>query len=203
MRGIKLSASFISLAVLLGIGCIGLVAGAQEPEPNTGTDTGTARPVPTRTGVATTSRPISELPVRAQTAPARSEGQGANTTLPTEALERILAMINNMSARVDAILGRLSHIADRIEARIRILTDEGIDTTAAQAELNTAKNALDNANAIFSRITAEARAAIMAGNPRQALVEFRSSMQLVRTEIQTAHQALRSAIEAMKRSSGN
>jgi len=110
---------------------------------------------------------------------------------------RILGHAEHAAELMDAMLGRLASIAERINARIDILSAEGVETTLAEAELAEAYDAIDAADAAINAAKAEIAAALESENPKEMLGNAKSAGEGAKAALRAAHEALREAAEAL------
>lgn len=116
--------------------------------------------------------------------------------------ERIIARAEHTGLLLDAMLERLIGLAARIEGRIAELAEEGVDTTAAEAELDEAYVAIDEAEAVIGSFKAELAASFEADAPRDALASVvHPAADAAKTALRAAHTALMEAAKALPKPS--
>jgi len=128
-------------------------------------------------------------------------GAQSKVTLEARAQQRTTNLAANMSNRMEAVIGRLQNIANRLESRLIKLADAGVDTTASAVALASAQLSLDAALAEISDIDAEVYAAFSAPDARTGWNELRLKFITIKNFIKTAHRELRSSITLIKKAS--
>ena len=132
---------------------------------------------------------------RASTAEATAERRAA---LSERVQERIRNLAANMSNRMEAAIGRLENIADRIDRRIDKIEDQGVDVSGAQEKLAQARSSLSDAETLLLDIDALVHAAASAETPRETWAGVRQVYLDTKTAILSAHQSLRATLEELK-----
>ena len=112
--------------------------------------------------------------------------------------ERVTNLAANLSNRLDAITARLENIITRIDSRIEKLKEFGIDTNAAEAELENAKAAVDAAKTELSNIDTLVNNAVTSEDPRTDWAEVKMVYLTVREHVRDAHESLRTTIALLK-----
>ena len=112
--------------------------------------------------------------------------------------ERVTNLAANLSNRLDAITARLENIITRIDSRIEKLKESGIDTSAAEAELENAKAAVDAAKTELSNIDTLVNNAVTSEDPRTDWAEVKMVYLTVREHVRDAHESLRTTIALLK-----
>lgn len=184
-KQLRLTFTFISLSVLFGIASIALIANVARAQ-----EEGTSTPNAARAEMRET---------RASSSEARQEArEERRAALAERAQERITNLAANISNRMEAAIGRLEQITSRIESRIEILNNAGIDTTEAELHVADAKEALYAAAAVLSDIDVQVAAFIGSESPRTEWQAVRATYQSAKEYIRTAHASLRAAVAALK-----
>jgi Mg2+ and Co2+ transporter CorA len=112
---------------------------------------------------------------------------------------RVKAHAHWMTKRFAVVIERLEILADRIEARIEKLNDEGVDTSVAVAFVADARAELANASEGFITLSADLDATIESGNwNREVFQELRTLAAEIKTDIKEAHQFLMNAVRSLK-----
>lgn len=201
MPSIKTSFATVSLFILFLFACVALVAEAQAVTPqerfeamqeardaqqSERTDTQEERA--TARASSTEERQIERV--------ARQEER--RTMLNERAVERVRNLAANISNRMDAAIMRLEQITTRLETRITLLKETGADTTAAEASLETAKDALARAVSSIADIDARVAAVVGSESPREAWTVTRATFAEVKTDLQVAQASLRASVAALK-----
>lgn len=102
---------------------------------------------------------------------------------------------------MNAMVLRLSGLADRIEARIGALRADGIETDAAERALNAARDSVADAEASVSELADAIAAALASETPRESLAESRTLAARTKEAIRAAYGALKAAAAALPRTS--
>lgn len=129
---------------------------------------------------------------------AQQEMTERRAQLPERAQERVTNLAANMSNRMDASIGRLQNIIDRLESRIEKVTTAGIDATASTEILNNAQTSLDLARTEIAAIDSSVAAAVSAENARTAWTAVRENFVTIRDYLTQSHQELRATVAALK-----
>lgn len=112
---------------------------------------------------------------------------------------RIQNLLDNMARRMDAAIERLKDIADRMESRIEKLEATGVDGSEAYGFINTARTELNlAAELIDEEFEDVAEDAVTSENPREHMQGVRTTFIEAGSHIRAAHEALRSALSALK-----
>lgn len=118
--------------------------------------------------------------------------------LQEQVQKRIINLAANLSNRLDAVTSRLNNIADRIESRIEKLNERNIDTTAAAAELENARAAIDAAVSALSDIDDLVNDAVSSENPREAWQDVKTTYLTIREHVMDARESLRITVSLLK-----
>ena len=111
--------------------------------------------------------------------------------------EQAIASFNHAVQLLNAMVLRLSGIADRIDARIDVLAADGIDVAGAEAALATARTEIDEAEAAITSLSDAISDALASETPRESFQATRALAQSAKAAIRSAHEALRSAAQAL------
>jgi hypothetical protein len=120
------------------------------------------------------------------------------TVLQEQIQNRIINLAANLSNRLDAVTTRLTNIADRLESRIQKLSENGIDTIPAAAELENARAAIDAAIATLSNIDELVNGAVGSENPRESWLAVKTTYLTVREHVMDARESLRITVTLLK-----
>lgn len=183
--------SFIFCIAILSLSAV-LVTEAQTDNTGSSTETGATTSAETQPG----NKPDSAGPPNQNTE--QRAQQGTRVSLQTRAQDRIIKLAANISNRFDATIGRFTHIATRLESRIAKMNGDGIDTSAATTELQTAQEALNKAIEGMSDIDTVVYEAVTSESPRATWPTVRASLRAVHTELLSTHQSLRNVVAALK-----
>lgn len=115
--------------------------------------------------------------------------------------EQAIASFNHAVQLLNAMVLRLSGIADRIDARIDVLAADGIDVAAAEVALTTARTEIDEAEAAIVSLSDAISDALASETPRESFQATRALAGSAKAAIRSAHEALRSAAQALPRPS--
>ncbi|MDP2816349.1 MAG: hypothetical protein Q8O19_06695 [Rectinemataceae bacterium] len=111
--------------------------------------------------------------------------------------ERAVASFNHAVQLMNAMILRLSGIADRIDARVDVLAAEGVDVASAESALATARTKIDEAEAAVVSLSEALSVALASETPRESFHATRALAQTAKAAIRSAHEALRSAVQAL------
>lgn len=106
--------------------------------------------------------------------------------------DRIISLLN-------AMVLRLTGLADRIGARIDVLAAAGGDTEAAEAALGSARTKIAAAEDAVEAFSDAITEALASENRKEALMNVRPAGQAAKEALRAAHEALRSAHQALPR----
>ncbi len=201
MPSIKASFGTISLFVLFIFACVAMVANAQELSPQERFEALRAETEANRAERAEL-RDDRQASV-ASSSEARQEIREARRVALTERLQqRITNLAANISNRMDAAIARLNQIAGRLEVRIDQLEAAGVDVTEAEAELNKATESLERAAGTISDIDAIMADVTGSESPAQMWQTGRDTFVVVKSDLQSAREALRASVAALKQAAG-
>lgn len=110
---------------------------------------------------------------------------------------RILEHAEHAAELLDAMLGRLAGIAERIAERIERLSEEGVDTTLAEAELAEAYDAIEAAQAAVEATKTQIAGALESDTPREMIPAAKTAGDAAKAALRAAHQALQEAAQAL------
>lgn len=113
--------------------------------------------------------------------------------------ERAVASFNHAVQLLNAMTVRLSGIADRIDARIDVLAADGIDVAAAEDALALARTEIDETEVAITSLSEAISEALASETPRESFQATRMLAQDAKAAIRSAHEALRSAAQALPR----
>lgn len=113
--------------------------------------------------------------------------------------EQAIASFNHAVQLLNAMTVRLSGIADRIDARIDVLAADGIDVAAAEDALASARTEIDEAEAAITLLSEAISDALASETPRESFEATRALAQNAKLAVRAAHEALRSAAQALPR----
>lgn len=212
VKHLKVTSTLISFLVLFAISCIGLIANAQEPSPAENREqNATAREDALETrqdefassSEARQARAEERREEIASTSAARIEerqerAEERRAALTDRTQERIRNLAANISNRMDTVVARMNNIIGRMNSRITKLNARGIDTTEAERHMATAQEEVDAAAAILATIDSVVAEVTGSETPREAWKNARTTYGTVREHLQSAHEALRAAIAALK-----
>ena len=122
----------------------------------------------------------------------------ARNAISAQAQKRIINLAANISNRIDASVTRLENIATRLNRRIGKLENEGVDTTAAKAELEAAHATLATIKADMSTIDALVYGSVTSESPREDWQNVKAQYRKTRTDLLTAQNQLRASVAALK-----
>lgn len=112
---------------------------------------------------------------------------------------RVLALADNISQKMNAAIARLEQIIKRFEVRVAALEGQGVDGSASEAKLDEAKDSLATAKQIVNnQVNDLIDAAVDAENPRETWGAARTAFTEAKTAIKDAHQNVREALALLK-----
>jgi prophage DNA circulation protein len=127
---------------------------------------------------------------------------GTPTTTVNKIKEKRNQFLQNQLARMiekfKAAVTRLEKISTRIQERIDILKNEGLNMTEAQTALNSAKTKITDAKNSVSSLTTSASNLINSEDPKKAFADLRALMNTSKEKIRAAHEALVDTINILK-----
>lgn len=115
--------------------------------------------------------------------------------------ERATERFSHAASLMDAMIVRLSGIADRIEARIANLPETS-DITGAEEALADARTAIGTAESSSEALKSAVAEALSSETPRESLAALRPQAESVKADIKNAHAALVAAVRATAQTSG-
>lgn len=182
--------------VILGFSSAVWVANAQTTTTNQATGTvdlpaaAENRPEPT----ATTG-----VPTRPPATPGRPNAETIDgPVLPAAIQKRVINLAANMSNRIDAAAARLTHIADRLDSRLKKLAATGVNVTAAREQLARATDTLDAVAASMANIDTAVYTSVTSPEPRVAWQQVRSHFQKNHAALQSSKTQLQNAVASAK-----
>lgn len=113
--------------------------------------------------------------------------------------EVVTAHFEHATNLLNAMVLRLSGIADRIDARIDALAAEDIDTANAENALVLARTQIDEAEASITELSDAVADALVSETPRESLQATRTLAEEAKAAIRSAHEALKKAAAALPR----
>jgi|GEM_PF-1317399 len=110
---------------------------------------------------------------------------------------RILAHAEHAAELLEAMLGRLVGIAQRIDSRITELSGTGVETALAEAELAEAYDAISNAEVAVEAVKTAIQTALESETPADMLPAAKTAGQAAKEALRLAHEALKEAVVAL------
>ncbi|MBC8465238.1 MAG: hypothetical protein H8D63_02615 [Parcubacteria group bacterium] len=124
--------------------------------------------------------------------------------LKENAKNRIDAYIARLIDRIHAAINRLTKLTDRIEERIDILEEEGIDASEAQASVDAASDHLAAAEEYLADVETLSADALATDTPRESISIIKEAIRAAAEEVRAARADLKEALRYLKsNSSGN
>lgn len=194
MPSIKTSFATVSLFILFLFACFAFVTEAQEVTPQERVEARQDLRAETQDARAA-AQASSSLERQAEREAAQVERR---TMLNERAAERVRNLAANISNRMDAAIVRLAQITTRLETRIELLNEAGVDTAVAEANLETATDALARAASNMADIDSKVAAVVGSESPREAWVVTRTTFAEVKTDLQVVQASLRASVAALK-----
>lgn len=105
---------------------------------------------------------------------------------------RIRTFYNTLAKRLNAAIGRLERLTDRIESRVAKIKEnnEDLDLKKVEADLLAAKSLLANAEAELNAATENLDTVLESNNPKEAFEIIKSVIQGVRKDLVDVHRLL-------------
>lgn len=148
----------------------------------------------TTTSITTSTSSTSTI-AATTTEEAPPKPEGTPGALSTVAQDRISKLAANMSNKMDAAVKRLQNVHDRLDSRLTLLTNDGLDTTSARQSLNETQKQLDSARSALANIDNNVAAFLHSSNPQENWLEVKREYTDIAATIVTAHGAIITTIE--------
>lgn len=129
------------------------------------------------------------------------DGDGDRKRGRENAVERIQAHLLRYVHILEAAIGRMDTLADRIQSRADKMEDGGADVSEAEGFLATVHAELDAASADLLLIEAEAETDVVlnaSSTPATVFEGVRSLLTSVREHLRNAHTALKNAVQSLR-----
>ncbi len=115
--------------------------------------------------------------------------------------ERVKEMVGKRAEHAaslfDAMVLRLRGLSERIDARIEVLKERGVDTEEAEALLADADEKIDDAETAIQAVKDAMSDALESETPREEMQNVRTLAQTAKEAVKAAHEALVEAITAL------
>lgn len=118
--------------------------------------------------------------------------------LSGEQRDRFINLVRNVYGKMDAAILRLTDIATRLEARIEILKNQGVDTSRASVPLSDAQKKLEESRARLAQVKVEAETALDGDTPLRSFPPIRSEFREIRNTIRDAFILIRESLAELK-----
>lgn len=128
----------------------------------------------------------------------QANADGRRAELQTRAQDRIINLSANISNAMDAAVIRLQNIVSRLHSRINKLKALGVDTTQAEASLQSAQDAIDSAINELSNIDEQVAEVVGSEDVKTAWAETKAVYLSVHNHLKTARSELRATVAALK-----
>lgn len=126
------------------------------------------------------------------------KGKLLRVHLQEKSQQRVLNLAANISNRIDASIERLQNITDRLSSRIEKISEEGIDTSEAEASLALAQTSINAAVEAMENIDFIVDSAIKSEDVYTAWKEVRSTITETKSSLKIAKTELRAAVASLK-----
>ena len=103
-----------------------------------------------------------------------------------------------MMLRFQAAIARMGRIADRIERRLGIMEERGIDVADLQSDLSAVRDDLSVAEGLLGGLEDKVEEALASEDPKSAFEPVRQTVQEVRDMFKDIHQQLVTIVQAMR-----
>jgi uncharacterized transporter YbjL len=121
----------------------------------------------------------------------------ASTLTPAQQ-KRVTNLSANVSNKLDATTVRLTNIVLRMESRMRLMEQAGMDVRAAQIQIDAAKSELETIRVGLKNIDTEVARVTSSEKPQQEWIRVRNILTNTHTNLQQTKQILQSALDALK-----
>jgi len=118
--------------------------------------------------------------------------------LQERAQQRIVNLTATVSNRMTVAIDRLDNVMIRLSERIAIMTERGLDTTAAVTELNQARNELSRARDTLTSIDTDVALFVSSENPRANWTQVRTTYATARDALRATHSSIRTTINLLQ-----
>ncbi len=119
-------------------------------------------------------------------------------TLQEGVQNRFINLVRNVYGKMDTAITRLDNIAVRLQQRIDVLGNTGVDTAQARLSLDEARAKLTEARTILTTAKTGAEDALLSDTPRDRFLSARDAFKNARTLIREAFLALRASLALLK-----
>jgi predicted nucleic acid-binding Zn-ribbon protein len=122
----------------------------------------------------------------------------SSSVLTTAQQKRVTNLAANVSNKLDATTIRLTNIVLRMEARMRIMEQEGMDISSVRTQLDAAKSELETTRVTLKNIDTEVARVTSSEKPQQEWLRVRTTFTNTNASLQQTKQILQSALNALK-----
>ncbi len=122
----------------------------------------------------------------------------SSSVLTAAQQKRATNLAANVSNKQDATTIRLTNIVLRMEARMRIMEQEGKDVGAARIQLDAAKSELETIRATLRHIDTDVAKVTASEKPQQEWLRVRTTFTNTNASLLQTKQILQSALDALK-----
>lgn len=119
--------------------------------------------------------------------------------LSEKSADRILALANKISEKMLAAISRMEQIISRIEERVALMSNDGVETTSSLEKLSEAKRHLALATSIIeTEVDDLVDEAVLSESPKENWVAAKTKYQEARESLRAAHTAIKEAVSLLK-----
>lgn len=122
----------------------------------------------------------------------------SSSVLTAAQQKRVTNLAANVSNKLDATTIRLTNIVLRMEARMRIIEQEGKDVGTARIQLDAAKSELEIIRATLRTVDTDVAKVTASEKPQQEWLRVRTTFTNTNASLQQTKQILQSALDALK-----
>lgn len=198
-KSIRISFTITSLGLLLAFSCVAYMVHADNLTPQQRfqqlQNASSSHPQPPR---ADSHRASSSVSLRADHQQLHARTASSTTALEARLQQRITTIAAHVTERMQRVIDRLTQIKGRLETRMQLLAQQGVDTSAAQQKIDAATTNLNNATTALINIGSTVGTAVASSSPKEAWQAARAQYESIRTDLQTAHQDMIDALNALK-----
>ena len=138
------------------------------------------------------------LKIEEKTATREAAKEELRAKLEVKRQERIRTLFGNLITRTEAAIKRLYTLIERMEARLAIFEKEGESVTEIQAEIESAKTLLEDAEASLASAIEGLSDVIASDDPRVGFVYVKDIIKDIKLTLTDAHSILVQVIGDMK-----
>ncbi len=132
----------------------------------------------------------------------KKQWKETSTSTKDRVKEKVMIDVKNVTKRLGDAIDNLKKIADRVQSRVDKLATAGADVTDATNSLGDAKGALSAATTDLQTVVTNLNTVINSENPRDDFAKVQDSVNKVKVDIKAGYDALRKAVDSLKKTDG-